>query len=326
LLHKQRRPATLESSWLKRLRFILIAIPILLGLLGTTSSSSLALAQQEESHAGLVLQFPDGTTQTYCIPFTGDSISGLDMLLKTGLNVKVEAYGGLGAEICQIGATGCDYPNQPCACQSFGPGGVYWSYHHLSGGQWRASALGAGSYRVHNGDVEGWAWSDGKPPKLYIFAQLCHATQPQPEPSAIPPTNTHASPTPRPAPPTTTRKPAFTVTPRPAPSTRQPQPTAEPVTPTPTTTPQLTSTTTAHPTATPPPQPSTTPTDTPSPTQPAPLPTPTIRNPQSAIRNPEDVARTVGLAIAGIVAGSLAVWGITAATRRGRKGGGTNVE
>jgi hypothetical protein len=324
LLHKQRRPAALERSWLKRFRDILIAISILLGLLGTTSSSS--LAQQEENHAGLVLQFPDGTTQTYCIPFTGDSISGLDILLKTGLDVKVEAYGGLGAEICQIGATGCDYPNQPCACQSFGPGGVYWSYHHLSGGQWRASVLGAGSYRVHNGDVEGWAWSDGKPPKLYTFAQLCPASQPQPEPTAIPPTKTAPRPTPRSAPPTPTRKPASIATPRPAPPTAKSQPTPEQAVATPTPAHRLTSTATAQPTATPTLQPTDTPTAVPSPTQTVPLPTPTIPTPPSPIRNQEDVARTVGLAIAGIVAGSLAVWGIAAATRRGRKGGGANVE
>ena len=51
----------------------------------------------------------------------------------------------------KIGPDGCDYPGQPCACQSYGPGGVYWSYHHLKNSKWQTSGVGASSYRVHDG-------------------------------------------------------------------------------------------------------------------------------------------------------------------------------
>src|SRR6266496_3303208 len=88
---------------MKRYRHILITITMtmLLALLGPSAGSGMAQAQSQ-SHAGLVVQFPGGTTQTFCVPFAGESISGLDLLLKSGLEVKAEVYGGLGAEICQI--------------------------------------------------------------------------------------------------------------------------------------------------------------------------------------------------------------------------------
>jgi hypothetical protein len=313
-------------------RLVLCTWYVVLGtLFSTLGGSNAALAQDTGNRAGLVLQFPGGTTQTYCIPFDGDSISGLDLLLKTGLPVKVEAYGGLGAEICQIGDTGCNYPDQLCACQSYGPGGVYWSYHHLKSGQWKTSTLGAGSYRVHNGDVEGWAWSDGKPPSsIYTFSQLCPATQPPPAASTTPqapaPTRPAATvipplPTRRPAAPSHTRKPQPTTTPPPAapppPSAPTQHPTEQPL-------PSLTNT--PPPTSTPTIQFTPTSTTAPQPTNTAPVPTPTvIRNPQSAIRN-EDIARNVGLAIGGIVIVSLAAWGIITAIRRRNTRGDAGVE
>ncbi len=186
-------------------------------------ASPYAHAQGAEHHAGLVVQFADGNTRTYCIAFTGDSISGLDLLLKTGLEVKVESYGGMGGLICKIGPDGCDYPEQPCVCQSYGPGGTYWSYTHLKNGSWKTSQQGASSYKVHDGDIEGWAWSSGKGPnRVPSFAQLCPNLQPaQPEPTA----------TPRPQPPTPTLAP-----PRPANTT---QATVAPIPVPPTGTPPL---------------------------------------------------------------------------------------
>ncbi len=325
---------------------ILIAIYALSLLVSVGGGSTVALAQSSgsRSQAGLVLQFPDGSTQTFCIPFAGDSVSGIDLLVKSGLDLKVQAYGGLGAEVCEIGSAGCDYPNQACACQSYGPGGVYWSYFHLTNGRWQTSVTGAGSYQVHDGDVEGWAFSAGKPPAVYTFSQLCPAASPQPNPTKTPisiptvpptrailPTRTTIPPTHKPLPTATTRH--ATPTSKPAPPSAAPpeaptqQPTPAPtITPQPTISPTLmlaaTSTSTSQPTTTS----TTTPTSQPAQTTPTSTPTPTIRNPQSAIRNPEDVARNVGIAIGAVVLGSLAVWGIIGIVQRGRKGGGGDVE
>ncbi len=86
-------------------------------LLGTIRSAS---AQGSERHAGLVLQFADGSTKSYCVAFAEDSISGLDLLLKTGLDVRVESFGGAGALICKIGPDGCDFPEQAVSASPTG--------------------------------------------------------------------------------------------------------------------------------------------------------------------------------------------------------------
>src|SRR4051794_16807 len=96
------RPPTRSHPVNHRKPALLIFIFLLLALAGTSGGSNAAQAQDAQNKAGLVLQFPDGTTQTYCIPFDGDTISGFDLLLKTGLQEKVQAYGGLGVEVCQI--------------------------------------------------------------------------------------------------------------------------------------------------------------------------------------------------------------------------------
>lgn len=219
----------------KRAALHLTILALLTLLMQGGAGQGVSRAQGQESRAGLVVQFADGSVKTYCFPFQGETISGLDLLLKTGLEVKVEAYGGMGGMVCKIGPDGCDYPEQHCACQSFGPGGVYWSYHHLKGGEsrWRTSVAGSGSYKVRDGDVEGWAWSSGGPPPLYTFAQVCSAAQPGPTGTAPPP----------PPPPVatatpTSRPPESTPTPRPQPTSTQRRPTATPTRPAPTDTPR----------------------------------------------------------------------------------------
>jgi hypothetical protein len=272
-----------------------------------------ASAQTTENRAGLVVQGPDNTVQTYCITFEGDTISGLDLLIKSGLPLKVQAYGGMGAEICQIGATGCDYPNQACACQSYGSNGVYWSYHHLQDNKWKASITGAGSYRVQPGDVEGWAWSDGAAPALYTFSQLCPTAEPPPPPARSQPTATAIPPS----------LPTYTRTPRALPptltATVQPtqnasQPTAVQPTQILTMPPTATLTSTRVPTST------VTPTNPPTSTNTiTAIATSTVTPQQPPIADAEGTARVIGLVIATGVGVALAVWGAVTLTLRSRK-------
>ncbi|MGA7732201.1 MAG: hypothetical protein WCD37_13130 [Chloroflexia bacterium] len=324
----------MRSSFLHTL--ILLTCLLATGLAGP---AGLSAAQPEEKRAGLVIQFPDGATQTFCLAFEGDSITGLDLLLKSGLEVKVEVQ-GLGVLVCQIGPTGCDFPAQPCVCQSYGPGGAYWSYHHLKDGRWRTSAQGAGTYRVSPGDVEGWAWSGGKPPPLYTFSQLCPALQPPtalPEPATppAPPTDT-PRPTDTPLPPdptitavverqpTNTRQPTRTPQPPPQKASATPTPTPTELEPTDTPTLTPTDTTTAtyttEPSSTPTRFPTSTPTSTPSAT-PTLTPAPTT-TPQPPPASREDTARTIGMLIAGGVLGALGLWALLTLLRRRRSPGG----
>jgi hypothetical protein len=163
--------------------------------------------------------------------------------------MKIEGHGTMGALVCKLGPDGCDYPGEPCVCESYGPGGVYWSYHHLRDGVWKSSAQGASSYRVRPGEVDGWAWSAGKPPPVFTFDQLC-AAQVAPSPTATT-RNVVSSPTPVPTrPPVTSTPPRLTPTARPSrtppatrtPTSRRAQSTFTPVMPKSPTPPRLTST------------------------------------------------------------------------------------
>ena len=112
------------------------------------------------NRVGLVVRFGDGSLFTHCVEFDENQISGLEVLLKAGLNIIYESSGPEGAAVCKIENEGCDYPAEDCFCQCpGGPNCIYWSYWHLKGGAWEYSQVGASGYYVSDGDVEGWSWA-----------------------------------------------------------------------------------------------------------------------------------------------------------------------
>lgn len=125
-------------------------------------------ASQTRQRAGLVVQFSDGSYITRCISFTEDSINGLELLMRSGLHVVT--WGGA---VCRIEQDGCDYPTVPCFCQCSGAQCLYWSYWHWREGRWIYSQVGSADYQVHDGDLEGWAWSNGQPPPVVPVEQIC---------------------------------------------------------------------------------------------------------------------------------------------------------
>jgi hypothetical protein len=146
-------------------------LALLAGCLVVTSVRAAAahvVAQPVEHKAGLVVQFAEGNYTARCISFREDSISGLEVLNRSGLQVK--AWGGA---ICRIEAYGCDYPREPCFCQCQGTPCAYWSYWHWRDGRWVYSPVGAASHTVRDGDVEGWAWGDGQPPSVGPTGEPC---------------------------------------------------------------------------------------------------------------------------------------------------------
>lgn len=137
----------------------------------------LAAQADERNRAGLVVDLGDGVIETVCVNFTGEDISGFDLLQASGLAVEIDAQ-GIGAAVCRIAETGCPAGN--CFCQCKGADCTYWSYWHQVEGAWEYSAAGAGTYRVGPGDVEGWTWGPGsvteaiEPPSI-SFAEICAA-------------------------------------------------------------------------------------------------------------------------------------------------------
>jgi hypothetical protein len=60
----------------------------------------------------------------------------------------------------------CTIDKEPRKCNG-APATAYWSYWHAKPhGKWKYSTLGAGSYHPKSGWVEGWAFGNGKPPKI----------------------------------------------------------------------------------------------------------------------------------------------------------------
>ena len=176
--------------------------------------------------AGLVVQYGDGRVETRCIQFEEESISGADLLAKSGLDVAIDASSGLGITVCQIAGQGCDYPAERCFCQCSGTGScAYWNYFYRDPDQagWVYAALGALRHQAQPGSVEAWVWGNGQTPAADLtFEAVCQPEEgltplqslvtpelpalgtpdrPTAQPQAITPTPT-AGPSPQPARPT----------------------------------------------------------------------------------------------------------------------------
>ena len=131
--------------------------------------------------------------------FSEPEITGLDLLLRSDLNVAIEVQ-GLGALVCSIDGTGCGADD--CWCQCKGGGDcIYWSYWLRDSGSWQYAQIGSVMTKVKSGSIQGWSWGPGAvnaaiaPPPL-TFADVCESEQeggPQVTPGAaivvtIPPT------------------------------------------------------------------------------------------------------------------------------------------
>ncbi len=148
------------------------------------------VAAQEQNRAGLVIVHGDGSVVTQCIAFAEESISGAELLARSGLDLSLEAS-GMGATICRIDGEGCDFPAETCFCQCQGSPCIYWSYWRLNDGAWRYSNLGAGNTTLRHGDVDGWRWGAGTvdkaeaPPRV-AFEDICAEQAPVSEPTITP--------------------------------------------------------------------------------------------------------------------------------------------
>jgi hypothetical protein len=140
--------------------------------------------QGGEHRAALVVRYPDGQTQTRCVSFPEEAISGQQLLERSGLQVIVNPNSGFGGAVCSIDKIGCDFPAKDCFCECMGSKCEYWAYYHLidsgSGAAWQYSQLGATGYQVRDGAVEGWSWgvgdfTKGTEPAKVTFAEVCKA-------------------------------------------------------------------------------------------------------------------------------------------------------
>ena len=139
---------------------------------------------QKEQRAGLIVQFGDGSYVTCCISFAEESITGSELLTRSGLDIT-----SWGTAVCRIEQEGCEYPAERCFCQCLATPCRYWSYWHWRNGRWVYSQVGAGYHRVRDGDTDAWVWGDGQsPPPVVPFEQICSSVEPSAGRSAPMPT------------------------------------------------------------------------------------------------------------------------------------------
>ncbi|NDJ78460.1 MAG: ABC transporter substrate-binding protein [Chloroflexi bacterium] len=163
--------------WIVLLGIVVFVMALVVVPVGVTAQNS----AQTGIQVGVVVQGADGQPQTFCISLEGESPNGIDALVATGLDVVLET-GSLGSAVCNIAGDGCTPPGESCFCQcEGGEECAYWAYFRLGeSGNWQYSPVGASSYPLADGAVDGWWWRDGSDPDtqslpVVPFDEICGA-------------------------------------------------------------------------------------------------------------------------------------------------------
>ena len=233
------KQADSRLSIVRRRLALLAGIMFLTWLLMVSPQSALA-QEGGTNRAGLIVVHGDGRVLTRCVTFTEDRISGVALLQSSGLTVDANS-GPMGSAVCTINSEGC--PANDCFCQCKSAPCAYWNYFHRNAdGSWAYSGMGAATWTVGNGDIDGWVWGDGStPPPALAFDAICGAESVPAAPEVLPTAAPTATPLPPETPiPTPTAPPA---SPTVIPATATAAPTSSPMpTPTVSSTPTLTAT------------------------------------------------------------------------------------
>lgn len=129
--------------------------------------------------AALVVQTSDGNLLTACVAYTEESLTGFELLSRSGLEVASITDPSLGTAVCGIEDQGC--PSSDCFCGM----PEYWSYWQSSGGDWAYAVSGSDHTVVTDGAIEAWSWGEGVPPALLTFNQVCQPGSLQPASVAV---------------------------------------------------------------------------------------------------------------------------------------------
>jgi len=178
--------------------------------------------------AGLLIEHASGRLVTRCVTFMEDQISGFALIQRSGISYQAQPYGSMGEAICQLDG---EPSPVPANCLGSGP---YWQYLHRAGTRWVPSQMGASGWMLHDGDMDGWHYTDGAGQALPALTldQVC---APPPRPAAGPPSGSTQQPTsaptpsPLPSPSPVLGVPLPTATPTPSARTRSPSSAAEPL-------------------------------------------------------------------------------------------------
>jgi hypothetical protein len=192
------------------------------------------------NHAALVVEHADGSVVTRCVAFDADSISGEELLDRSGVAWSGQTFGGFGDAVCALDGEPVSYAE--CLGKD-----RYWAVFVVrTAGSWQLANAGISTLTLHDGDAEGFRYvpASGVPVAPVSAAGVCAAA------AATPTATPTATPRPRASVAATTT----TASPTAGATTAATEPAAFGVAPTATATTSAAATTTATTTATPPPR------------------------------------------------------------------------
>ncbi len=133
---------------------------LLIGLLAAPGLLGSAAAQDSPDYAGIVIRPGDGTV-TYAYVPLDETVTGIELLRRSGISLVTVGFGGLGEGVCQIEETGCDVSTcRTRMCQTGDPNSPYWRYFQSDpDGTWVASPLGGSATKISPGGIDGWSWT-----------------------------------------------------------------------------------------------------------------------------------------------------------------------
>jgi hypothetical protein len=142
--------------------------------------ATMAGAQDGDNRAALVVRYEDGSVETKCVAYSEPTITGEELLQRSGLTAVIDYNALAGGAVCSINGLGCSV--QDCFCRCQGADCRYWAYYHWVDGGWQYSQLGASSFLIKNGSLEGWSWgpgnfSSGTEPPVVRFEEICTGAQ-----------------------------------------------------------------------------------------------------------------------------------------------------
>jgi hypothetical protein len=137
------------------------------------------LQDGESNQAAIVVRVGDERVESRCVTFAEESISGHELLERSGLEVIANVTGA-GVLVCSVEGQGC--PAGDCLCQCQGEPCTYWSYWRWRDGEWQYAGLGAAVTEVRHGEIDGWSWGPGSvtsaiAPPVVSFDEVCAAPE-----------------------------------------------------------------------------------------------------------------------------------------------------
>ncbi|RCK73189.1 MAG: hypothetical protein ANABAC_0076 [Anaerolineae bacterium] len=122
-------------------------------------------APAADNSVSVVVQFSTTDRLIRKVSFSSSTITGLDALLNSGLEV-VTADTPWGKAVCSIEGVGC--PADDCFCG----GSTFWNYEFWDGTAWQGHSSGASSTTLTDGAVDGWRWGEWGGQSILPYPQL----------------------------------------------------------------------------------------------------------------------------------------------------------